>query len=923
MEPELLTAFIELAEAQIPGIRSGILVCIESSESTGELYGPVRLTRSIKTSAEEIGLDEMASAVAPLEATLTSMLEGREAFSDLTLRKALDEVAKIEELLSQLRQIADESEIDVAEFVETSFDNLGIGSSLSTDSPVAEYNDSADDSEFEIDEEMMEIFGAEAEGLLANIEVSLEALTIDPSNMDALWEIRRNAHTFKGAAGIVGLKKPSELAHRVEDLLDRLAEKNGNSSSKLVALLKRSLECMRSLTNGDISPAVTAKISVLHKDFDGALNAISGKTESAQPPSSIPAFKEDIDPIPQSAAETSPQVRSGSIVRVSLVRLDELGAIIRDLVVSRATFDQRLADLDEQIEELRHATYRLRSTSGKIESDFEANMLGDRSTNFVRESSFGRGFPVEDDSFDPLEMDLYTDFHQSARELTETASDAFEINSELDALRTNLETLFERQRRSIEDLQEKLIHIRMVEFGSLKTRLQRAVRVTCDEEKKEAEVILQNGNIEVDTQILDSLIEPLMHLLRNAVVHGIETPDKRRLLGKPETGRITINVSNEETHIVLAVSDDGRGIATSRLRDKALQTGIISDERAQKITEDELVDLIFEPGLTTADKLNLSAGRGVGMSIVKESVESRRGTVSVDSTPQSGTTFRIRMPLKIAVTKALIIKSHRRKFAVPANIVKHISDLGQLTQKTVGKERFVEMGSGKFQLVSLSDHLGLQIDETCPAETSLLFIDSGGKNFAVEVDEVVKTEEIAIRSLGMPLDDLNGLLGAAIIGSGEVVPILDLPYLIGRRPSVQKQSKTEPETTKLSVLIVDDSPSVRHMTSKVLTKAGIEVFTARDGVEAMDLLLATRRLPEVVITDIEMPRMDGYDLVASMQANEHLRELPVIVITSRTGEKHRVKAFETGISEYLSKPFEDAVLLETVMKYALIPATSA
>ncbi|MGQ0541763.1 MAG: Hpt domain-containing protein, partial [Blastocatellia bacterium] len=260
MEPELLTAFIELAEAQIPGIRSGILVCIESSESGEELSGPVRLTRSIKTSAEEIGLDEMALAMSPLEAALTSMSEGREAFSDLALRKALDEVAKIEELVSQLRQIAGESEIDVSEFVETSFDNLGIGNALSEEDSVAEYDDSTDDSEFEIDEEMMEIFGAEAEGLLANIETSLDALTIDPSNKDALWEVRRNAHTFKGAAGIVGLKKPSELAHRVEDLLDRLAEKNGSSSSKLVTLLKRSLECMRSLTNGDTSPSVTAKI---------------------------------------------------------------------------------------------------------------------------------------------------------------------------------------------------------------------------------------------------------------------------------------------------------------------------------------------------------------------------------------------------------------------------------------------------------------------------------------------------------------------------------------------------------------------------------------------------------------------------------------------------------------------------------------
>lgn len=929
MESELLLSFIENAEIDLPAIRNGILVVSQNGGPVSDLELPLRKIHLLRDSVGVLAHQEAQDLAYEIEGLLGSAIDAREALSDEQTRKILDLLAMLEASLLNTRLKMEDFSLDVSGFVEESFENLQFYSPADEESfdDIQEETEFSTDEEFEIDEEMLEVFRMEADDLLKSIGANLDVLARQPDNTEALWEIRRNAHTFKGAAGIVGFKRPSELAHRVEDLLDHMAENKIPSNIKVVELLQAATDCLKALTTGENSPGLNAKITAVYSNFDAVMTSpTDAPVTSVDIVESETAVAESPAPDDGPAEQRSEPLkrRPSSIVRVSLDRLDDLVKIIRGLVISRSVFEQRLRELDQQIDELRNSTRRLQSASSKFEIDFETSFLGDR---FGRRSDSPVPLRKLDglvstsiDEFDTLEFDQYTEFHQTTRELAETTGDTFAINSALDVLKGNLDSLFENQRRLIDEMQEKLLRIRMVEFGTLSTRLNRAVRVTCDEENKKAEVFIANENLEIDTQILDSLIEPLVHLLRNAIVHGIEPPETRRFLGKPEKGEINLRIYSEETHIVLTVSDDGRGIAVSSLREKAVQNGLISREHADTMDEDETLELIFLPGLTTAEKLNLNAGRGVGMSIVKESVESRHGTIAVASELQRGTTFTIRMPLSLAVTNVLLVKGGRQTFAFPLKQVRHILELSSSEIEKATRGSALQLGGEKYPLLHLNEYLGLPSGDTAAENVPVLLIETMGKISALIVEKLIKTEEIVIKPLGKPIDNIKTLLGAAILGSGDVVPILDLPYLLSRKQKPQKLADTAlPEDDdRVSVLIVDDSPSVRHMTSKVIANAGWQVITAKDGLDALEILRADGKRPDVILTDVEMPRMDGYELLASLKQNDSLQDIPVVMITSRAAEKHRDKAFELGVSEYVTKPYEDTDLVESIKKLARV-----
>jgi chemosensory pili system protein ChpA (sensor histidine kinase/response regulator) len=727
------------------------------------------------------------------------------------------------------------------------------------------------------------------------------------------------------------LKQLSEVAHHVEDLLDRMAETKCGADTRIVSLLQTSTACLRSLTNGDMSAELVRSISQLYYDFDGVLASLHELPTAAAPPAQTQSLlaeteravvtADEIDPgiaervfaVPRSSY---PGVRSApgkSVVRVSLERLDDLVRIVRDMLISRSVFEQNLKSMERQIDDLHNATRRLQTTSSKLEIDFEASLMGAGATFLAKGPGSASGTPG---GFDELEFDQYTEFHESTRDLAETTNDAFSINASLDLLRGGFESVLDEQRRLVDDLQHRLMQIRMVEFGALTSRMQRAVRVTCEEENKKAEIKITNESLAIDTQILDSLIEPLVHLLKNSVVHGIELPETRRLLGKPETGVINVSVENDETHIVLTVSDDGNGISAEAIKEKAITIGQLTREDAGTLSNEEALELIFLPGLTTAEKLNLSAGRGVGMSIVKESIAAGRGSIFIESTYQQGTTFTIRMPLALAVTKVLLAKVGGRSYALPLKQITYITELrDELFSGIDGKK--VEILGKKLPLLQLSAFLG---NEPVPAaallgKTALLY-ESAERSCALAVENVDRAEEVVIKPLAQPLDRIKGLLGAAILGNGDLVPILDMPALlkkrVDRQVKLQQPAVAVTKDRAVTVLIVDDSPSVRHMTSKVIQAAGWIPKTAKDGLDALEQLKASEELPAIILSDIEMPRMDGYEFAASLQRSEDFTSIPVIMITSRTADKHREKAIENGVSQYLTKPYEDRELIDSI-----------
>ncbi len=945
MDSEFLQAFIEEAESYLPTIRGGILIYLQEGKIFGELEQSMRQLHTIKGAAAMIGLGDIGNLAAGLQDLVTDTISNKIPLTPDLPPKMLDMLAQIEEFLLKARLAEENANFDLGSFIDESFDNIQINNQNGMPAKelrqedfgveLEEKTEIIADDDFEIDDEMLEIFALEAEELLRNIGANLETLKTQPDNLEALMEVRRNAHTFKGSAGIVGLKESSRLAHRVEDLLDYLAEYDIPGDHKILHLLIASTDCLSAMTAGEKSENLTAKVKQIYLEFDQINAALEGQEETAETVETIKAPASEVSEIilelPVSGEIESEEIAESqilkptaftnpkSIVRVSLEKLDDLVKVVRGLVSTRSVFEQRLGELDRQIDELTNSTRRLQRSTTKLETDFEADMMNAQSpvSRVQNQWSSPVNAPVRNpQAFDSLEFDRYTEFHQTTRELVETTNDALSINSALDGLRGNLESLFDNQRRLIEEMQDKLLRIRMVNFGSLSARLHRTLRVTCDEEGKQAELVIAGENMEVDTQILDSLIEPLLHLLRNSVAHGIEMPDTRRLLGKPEKGKISLRAHSEGTHIILSISDDGRGISASALKEKALQNNLLTPPEAVVMSEEEAFELIFLPGITTAEKLSQTAGRGVGMNIVRTTVERRQGTISIASEPQKGTTFTIRLPMALAVTRALLVKVGERDFAFPLNNIRQISETTpEMLEKAV-REKFIQLGAVKYTVANLNELLGFPAPAAANEdETALLLLEMPENPYALLVDRIIKPEEIVIKPLGFPLHNFAETLGAATLGDGSVVPVLDLFYLLNRRNRARKPqpvAETAPPKREITVMIVDDSPSVRHLNSNLVKKAGFKPLIAKDGLEALELLQTVKVLPDVILTDVEMPRMDGYELLSSLKRQENLHVIPVIMITSRAGEKHRRKAFDLGVSEYVSKPFDDVKLVEMI-----------
>lgn len=988
MDSELTKDFLAQAESYLPTIRGGILICAQTGNTHGELNISLRQTIAIKESALDVNLYEVATIAGELEEKLKEYASLKISLTDEQARPLLDKLTELEILLAQISFNNEDFSIHITDFLEASFENLGFSEPIvQTTAEVEETDDEWEEEEFEIDEEMLEIFGEEAEELIQNIRVNLGRLEKNTNDREALLEVRRNAHTLKGSAGIVGLKDLSKVAHRVEDLLDYLAENEIAGNDKIFELLLVSTDCFTALAANETSAQLTKKIELLYQDFDSLMLMLKGKEGETQrqedreknelsvienlptlsafangaitSESKISDFnseiieeqktnnKEQINEVQQSNfadQKTNPQAEISapkSVVRVSLEKLDDLVKIMSGLVVSRSVFERRLEEFEQQINELHNSTRRLNHSTTKLETDFEADMLevgsqqptlsGFRSSVFSLQNSKLKSQISNPKSFDSLELDRYTEFHQTMRVLVETTGDTSAINAELDNLKGNLENLFENQRHLIEEMHNKLLRLRMVSFGSLTVRLQRTVRVTADEEGKTAELTIEGGNLEVDTQILDALIEPLLHLLRNAVAHGIESPETRRLLGKSETGQIIVGVHDEGTHFILTVTDDGRGLSADTLKENAIQKGFISQTEAFQMSEQEAFGLIFLAGLTTAGEISQVSGRGVGMNIVKAAVTRQQGTISIESEPHKGTTFTIRLPMSLAVTRSLLVKTNEQIFALPLRFVTQMTEISGAELEKAESLKMIRFGEAEYTFLSLGEILDLPFSRSSNTDKNpLLLIEISDKLYALSVDEIIKPEEIVIKPLGSFLQNLAEYLGATILGDGSVVPVLDLIYLLKAagspssivvrhspvRETIESSSnQNKGQRTKdkgLNILIVDDSPSVRHLTSNIIKNANWMPIVAKDGLEALDILQDLRELPDVILTDVEMPRMNGYELLASLKNQENLRAIPVVMITSRANEKHRQKAVDLGVSEYLTKPFDDAKLIEII-----------
>lgn len=858
--------------------------------------------------------------------------------------------------------------------------------------------------------EALEVFREEAQEHLQTITTGIAQLEAAPGNIAALQSVRRAMHTLKGAAGMMGFTTIQQIAHTSEDLLDRLVESGDSLTSETSSLLLDTSEALDQLVTGSVEDQAK-----LQRDLVARYAQVTG----IQPPGSEADARTSgplgaavaIADADEAAGPSAAPDSADLSVRLQLSKLDDLVNLFGELLINRSILEERIDRLNRIVGDTVVVGERLRDVGSQLETRFEAATLpsgrsnnagATSSTTSSRDSSAsmagGRGAPIlsgvrtnlssHTNEFDELELDRYTEFHRLSRGLSESVTDIVTLSHEMETLIRESQTSFARENRLSSDFQDRLLKARLVPLQSLVPRLYRTVRASALKEGKEIEFFADGVSTEVDRKVVEEVAGPLLHLVRNAVNHGIERPAERQAHGKEPVGHITVSAAYEGNQVVISVRDDGEGIDPESIRATAVARGWI-DPYAQ-LSEKEAINLIFQPGVSTAESLTEESGRGVGLDVVHDAVARLRGTVEVETVPGQGSIFTMKFPISLQIARAVLVKAGSQTLAIPMAVVEQIGrlDYYQRVQETPPA---IEVRGERYPLAHLANYLKLQPG---PVEdrSSVLLVNAGKRRVALLVDAIVAQQEVVSKPLGPHLRDVSGVAGAAVLGNGQVVLILELlellaqqprgsivlpdpasrqgmphisekptagpmpavqpsqpyaatmplppsalpvhpdrpaaepaprqsatggpapqPFVVMQRPlsdSSQHHVVAASSAKRSYVLVVDDSPSVRRVVSNMLKANGWEVQTARDGVEALDVI--ARQVPSAVLLDIEMPRMDGYELMATVRSQEQYRHLPLVVLTSRAATKHQQRALQLGADAYVVKPYQDEELLNTI-----------
>ncbi|NNF52247.1 MAG: response regulator [Gammaproteobacteria bacterium] len=573
-----------------------------------------------------------------------------------------------------------------------------------------------------------------------------------------------------------------------------------------------------------------------------------------------------------------------------------------EISIFRSRLEQQINSAGFNLTELSQTVTRLRDQLRKLEIETEAQIRHghEADTGSTR------------DEFDPLELDRYSTIQQLSRSLAETTGDLMSIQELLDSLVKESDNLLVQQGRVTTELQHGLMRTRMVPFQSSAQRLGRIVRQTASGAHKQAELHIEGGQGEMDRQMLDRLMPALEHMLRNAVIHGIENEDLRARRGKPDIGQISIKVRREGAETIVELRDDGGGLDLPRLRQLGIADGLISDEA--EYSDEEIMQLVFRPGLSTAEIVTQTAGRGVGMDVVANEVRKLGGSIHIESEAEVGTRFVIRLPFTLAVSQALLVTTGDETYALPLTTVEGVTRIprADIEKRMAGKSPTLEYGGREYPMQFLGALLGNSAVRIVEDHVSVpvVLVRAGEQSAALITDDMLGGREIVVKSVGPQLSTIRGISGATILGDGRTILILDLGALIREGAAVPGVSVVEESDQRTFVLVVDDSITVRRVTQRLLERNGMRVLTAKDGVDAVTLLQEHR--PDVILLDIEMPRMDGYEVAAQVRGDPRLRDVPIIMITSRVGLKHRARAIELGVNDYLGKPYQESQLLDAI-----------
>ncbi len=762
----------------------------------------------------------------------------------------------------------------------------------------------------DIDPELLDIFVAEGGEILPQIGTLLRTWQNHPAEAAPSRMLLRHLHTLKGSARMAGAMRLGEAVHEIEARVEsaaRLTEVPAALLEELLAAHDRSLELFDRLQNpaAEAAPATDAAQAAV-----GGV-AIERRAEERQ--------RMDAEEHP-AHSDAAPRAReqkqvSQQAVRVNSEVLDRLVNLAGEVSISRARIENEVLQIKGAMSDLNDNVERLRSQLREIELQAEFQMQ----SQMQSQQAAGQ----EREKFDPLEFDRFTRFQELTRMMAESVNDVKTLQQHLQKSLDSAETDLASQRRMTRDLQQDLMRVRMVPFASIAERLYRVARRTAKELDKRVNLDIRGGSVELDRSVLERMAGPFEHLLRNHIVHGVESRDARRAAGKDETGELLVEVRQEGNEVVLTFSDDGAGLDHDRLRSKGRELGLLDHD----IGDAEAAELIFHPGFSTVSEVTELAGRGVGMDVVRAEAQVLAGRVSVDSESGKGTRFTINLPLTLAITQVVLVAVAGRVYALPAVLVEQVQQLRPQPLADAYRAGHLAWAGAQVRLAFLGTLLG--IDDSVPVaqrSSPVLILRSAGERIAVHVDEVVGNQEVVVKNLGPQLARMTGIAGATVLGSGQIVLILNPVQLAqmtrsqALRDAAHEGAAAASATPPLvaapgldlktlpTVMVVDDSLTVRRVTQRLLSREGYQVVLAKDGVDALEQLQDFP--PDVMLVDIEMPRMDGFDLTRNVRNDDRFRHIPIIMITSRTADKHRQHAAQLGVDAYLGKPYQEDELLD-------------
>ncbi|MEJ0084637.1 MAG: response regulator [Pseudomonadota bacterium] len=754
----------------------------------------------------------------------------------------------------------------------------------------------------DVDGALLDAFMHDSPPQAAEVTLSLQGWIAAPeSGGELLRNAKRAAHTLKGSANILGIRGVAKLAHRLEDILEICeAEGVAPSHGRAQALMAAAdcLEQMVAAVAGEDSPPENA-LGVVELLDAARSNDISDtvRQQALSVENMAPAVPTVAAPAPL-AARAEPKATT----RVPTELLDNLVRMVGELTIKIGELDQELKSAAGHSRQLVEQDRSIQKRLFELENSVDIRGLAARHKLHAVQTTNA--------DFDSLEMDQYNEVQSIARALMEESTDARDLGAGLKDELAGLAGIVHQQQRLMRELQHLASQTRMAPVETIVPRLQRNVRQTAAATHKQAQLIVVGQDILVDSDVLNQLLDPLLHILRNAVDHGIESPEEREYAGKPRAGTITLTVARRGQVVTVQVADDGRGLNLEHIRAKAIERELLPPDATP--SDAEIARLTLLPGFSTRDAVTEISGRGVGLDVVATRLRALSGSIDIRSESGRGLTIELRFQASLVATHALFVRdggqvfglaSHAVRRALPAVAVQLTRDNGAL---------YALIDDAKYPAHELAALTGLA-PASAPERRDLVLVDNEGRALAILVDAVLDAGELVTRPAGRYMKRIPGVTGIGLLGNGSVIPLLDVAELARspREMSLRAAAQARAQNIRRSrVLVVDDSMSVRRAVATLLEDQGYDVTMARDGLEAIKLMEVTR--PDVLLTDLEMPNMNGLELSQHVRSRPELAGLTVIMITSRSMDKHRRQALSAGVSVYLTKPYTDHELLQHV-----------